>query len=44
MDHTFEEGLSLPVLGEPDPGNAWGAVHGRRGDLWGRGICALPGK
>lgn len=43
MDHPPKERPGLPVLGEPDPGHAWGAVHGRRGDLWGRGVCALPG-
>lgn len=44
MDYTIEEGPSIPVLGEPDPGNAWGAVHGWWGDLWCRGIRTLPSK
>lgn len=44
MDHTFKEGPSFPVLGEPDLGNAWGAVHGWRGDLRCRGFSTLPGK
>lgn len=43
MDHPPKERPGLAVLGEPDPGHAWGAVHGRRGDLWSRSVSALPG-
>lgn len=43
MDHPPKERSGVPLLGEPDPGHAWGAVHGRRGDLRGRGVRALPG-
>lgn len=43
MDHPPKERPCLPLLGEPDPGHAWGAVHGWRGDLWCRCVSALPG-
>lgn len=44
MDHSTPEGLSFPLLGEPHPGHARGAVHGWGGDLWGCGLCPLSGK
>lgn len=43
MDYPAEEGAGLALLGEPHPGPAGGAVHGGRGDLWSRGVGALPG-
>lgn len=44
MDHPSEERPCIAVLGEPDPGNAGGAVHGWGGDLRGCGVSPLPGK
>lgn len=44
VDHPPEERPGVALLGEPDPGHARGAVHGWRGDLWGRSVSTLPGK